>query len=107
MRRPVAIAAVGQTKHAARRLDVSIPEMVREAVDACLDSKGLTFHDIDAVVVGNMELFEGVNQPELWMAAALGAVGKPIYKMNTAERSARVRPYARSTSLGRGSTTSF
>ena len=83
MNRPVAIVAAGQTKHAARRLDVSIPEMVREAVDACLGSKDISFDQIDAVVVGNMELFEGINQPELWMAAALGAVGKPIYKMNT------------------------
>lgn len=81
--RNVAIVATGQTKHAARRLDVSIPEMVREAVDDCLDSKGLSFGQIDAVVVGNMELFEGINQPELWMVAALGAVGKPVYKMNT------------------------
>lgn len=83
MARNAAIVAAGQTKFAARRLDVSIPEMVREAVDACLGSKDLAFADIDAVVVGNMELFEGINQPELWMVAALGGVGKPIYKMNT------------------------
>jgi acetyl-CoA C-acetyltransferase len=83
MGRKSAIVAVGQTKHAAKRLDVSIPEMVREAVDACLQSKGLSFRQIDAVVVGNMELFEGINQPELWMVSALGAVGKPVYKMNT------------------------
>jgi acetyl-CoA C-acetyltransferase len=83
MSRNVGIVAAGQTKHATRRLDVSIPEMVREAVDDCLNSKGIAFDQIDAVVVGNMELFEGINQPELWMVAALGAVGKPLYKMNT------------------------
>ncbi|MCP3975757.1 MAG: thiolase family protein [bacterium] len=83
MSRSAAIVAVGQTKHAAKRLDVSIAEMVREAVDACLGSKELSFADIDAVVVGNMELFEGINQPELLMVASLGAVGKPVYKMNT------------------------
>lgn len=77
-----AIVAVGQTDHVARRLDVSIPEMVREAVDRCLDSKDLDPAQIDAVVIGNMELFEGINFPELWMVSALGAAGKPLYKLN-------------------------
>ncbi|GIU93453.1 MAG: acetyl-CoA acetyltransferase [Acidimicrobiia bacterium] len=83
MSRASAVVAVGQTYHSARRLDVSIPEMVREAVDRCLASKELTFASIDAVVVGNMELFEGINMPEQWMVAALGGAGKPIYKLNT------------------------
>ncbi len=83
MSRASGIVAVGQTKHAARRLDVSIPEMVREAVDEAFESKGLDFRNIDAVVVGNMELFEGINMPEQWMVAALGGAGKPIYKLNT------------------------
>jgi acetyl-CoA C-acetyltransferase len=82
MSRHAAIVATGQTDHSPRRLDVSIPEMIREAVDRCLASKDLTFGDVDAVVVGNMELFEGINSPELWMAAALGAAGKPLYKLN-------------------------
>ena len=82
MGRDAAIVAVGQTDHVSRRLDVSIPEMVREAIDRCLASKGLDFSHIDAVVVGNMELFEGISYPELWMATALGAAGKPLYKLN-------------------------
>ncbi len=82
MSRTPAIVAVGQTDHAARRLDVSIPEMVREAVDRCLESKDLDFTQIDAVVMGNMELFEGINFPELWMVSATGAMGKPLYKLN-------------------------
>jgi acetyl-CoA C-acetyltransferase len=41
------------------------------------------FQKIDAVAVGNMELFEGINMPEQWMVAALGAAGKPVYKLNT------------------------
>lgn len=82
MGRSSAIVAVGQTDHVSRRLDVSIPEMVREAVDRCLTSKGLDFSHIDAVVIGNMELFEGISFPELWMASALGAAGKPLYKLN-------------------------
>ena len=63
MGRNGALVAVGQTDHKSRRLDVSIPEMVREAIDRCLDSKGLSLGDIDALVVGNMELFEGISFP--------------------------------------------
>ena len=82
MGRSSAIVAVGQTDHVSRRLDVSIPEMGREAVDRCLASKDLDLSQIDAVVVGNMELFEGINLPELWMASAIGAAGKPLFKLN-------------------------
>lgn len=77
-----AIVAVGQTDHASRRLDVSIPEMVREAIDRCLASKNLELSQMDAVVIGNMELFEGIHFPELWMASAIGASGKPLFKLN-------------------------
>jgi acetyl-CoA C-acetyltransferase len=83
MGRPTAIVATGQTDFVARRLDVSMPEMIREAVDRCLESKGLRLSDVDAVVVGNMELFEGVNHPELLWIDAIGATGKPLYKINT------------------------
>ena len=83
MTRRAAIVAVGQTDHRSRRLDVSIAELVREAVDRCLSSKDVGFSQIDAVVIGNMELFEGMNMPEQLMVAALGAAGKPVYKLNT------------------------
>ncbi len=82
MSRVPAIVAVGQTDHVSRRLDVSIPEMVREAIDRCLASKNLELSRIDAVVIGNMELFEGISFPELWMASAIGAAGKPLFKLN-------------------------
>lgn len=83
MGRATAIVATGQTDFVARRLDVSMPEMVREAVDRCLESKGVRLSDVDAVVVGNMELFEGVNHPELLWIDAIGATGRPLYKVNT------------------------
>jgi acetyl-CoA C-acetyltransferase len=83
MARSAAIVAVGQTDHRSRRLDVSIPELVREALDRCLASKDVSFGQIDAVVVGNMELFEGINMPEQWMVDAMGAAGKPVHKLNT------------------------
>lgn len=83
MTRHSAIVATGQTDFRSRRLDVSIPEMVREAVDRCLESRDVDPGRIDAVVVGNMELFEGIHYPEQWMVAALQATGKPVYKVNT------------------------
>ena len=65
-----------------RRLDVGIPEMVREAIDRCLDTRDLALADVDAIIVGNMEMFEGINMVEHWLADALGAAGKPLWKLN-------------------------
>lgn len=78
-----AIVAVGQTDHASRRLDVGVPELVREAVDRCLASRAIEIGDVDAVVVGNMELFEGIYLVEQFLVDALGAAGKPVLKLNT------------------------
>ena len=59
--------------------------LCREAVDRALADAGLTFADIDAVVVGKApDLFEGVMMPELYLADALGAVGKPLLRVHTA-----------------------
>ncbi len=58
-------------------------EIAREAIDRCLDSCGLTFDDIDAVVAGNMEMFEGIYLVDQYFVGALGALGKPLYKLNT------------------------
>ena len=41
--------------------------------------------DIDAVVIGKApDMFEGVMMPELYLAPALGAVGKPMLRVHTA-----------------------
>ncbi len=82
---PTAVIGIGQTKYAAKRDDLSMPGLVREAALRALDDAGLTFNDIDAVVVGKApDMFEGVNQPELFLAGALGAVGKPLMRVHTA-----------------------
>jgi acetyl-CoA C-acetyltransferase len=78
-----AVVAVGQTDHRSRRLDVGIPELVREAVDRCLVSRSLDLAEIDAFVFGNMEMFEGIYLVEQYLVDALGAVGKPLIKLNT------------------------
>ena len=83
--RPCAVVGVGQTKHAAKRQDVSMPGLVREAAKRALEDAQLDWSDIDAVVIGKApDMFEGLVQPELVLAGALGAVGKPMMRVHTA-----------------------
>lgn len=85
MKRPVAVVGVGQTHHGARRSDVSIAGLVREAVDRALLDAGLEHKDIDAVVIGKApDQLEGVMQPEQFLAGALGAHMKPLLRVHTA-----------------------
>ena len=85
MKRPVAVVGVGQTHHSARRADVSIPGLVREAVDRALLDAGLQHDDIDAIIVGKApDQLEGVMQPEQFLAGALGAHMKPLLRVHTA-----------------------
>ncbi|MDA2810857.1 thiolase domain-containing protein [Nocardiopsis sp. RSe5-2] len=85
MSRAAAVIGVGQTHHRSRRTDVSIPGLVREAALRALEDAGLGFADIDAVVLGKApDLFEGVAMPDLFLADALGARGKPLLRVHTA-----------------------
>jgi acetyl-CoA C-acetyltransferase len=81
----VAVIGVGQTKHQATRGDVSMSGLIREAVDRALDDAELTLNDIDAVVIGKApDFFEGVCMPELYLSDAVGAAGKPLFRVHTA-----------------------
>ena len=76
---------MGQTHHKAKREDVSIAGLVREAAKMALADADLTWSDIDAVVIGKApDMFEGNMMPELYLAPALGAVGKPMFRVHTA-----------------------
>lgn len=79
----VAIIGSGQTDHTSRRADVNIPELIKEAVDRALVDAELTIDDIDAVVIGNMEHFEGINLSDMWASEGSGAVMKPAMKIAT------------------------
>jgi len=80
-----AVIGVGQTKHDAKRIDVSQFGLVREAAERALEDAGLTYADIDAVVIGKApDMFEGVMMPELMLADSLGAAGKPMLRVHTA-----------------------
>ncbi|HJC29779.1 MAG TPA: thiolase domain-containing protein, partial [Candidatus Dietzia intestinipullorum] len=82
---PAAVLGTGQTHHVSRRTDVSMAGLCREAIDAAMADAGVGWDDIDAVIVGKApDLFEGVMMPELMMADALGAVGKPLLRVHTA-----------------------
>src|SRR3954468_2683385 len=80
-----AVLGTGQTKYVAKRQDVSMSGLVREAIDKALADSGSTMDDIDAVVVGKApDFFEGVMVPELFLVDALGAAGKPLIRVHTA-----------------------
>lgn len=80
-----AVVGIGQTNHMATRGDVSMAGLVREAALRALADADMTWADIDAVVVGKApDFFEGVMMPELYLADALGAVGKPLLRVHTA-----------------------
>jgi acetyl-CoA C-acetyltransferase len=85
MANPCAVVGIGQTKHDTKRVDLSLPGLVREAAGRALEDAGLTWRDIDAVVIGKApDMFEGVMMPELSLADALGAAGKPMLRVHTA-----------------------
>jgi acetyl-CoA C-acetyltransferase len=80
-----AVVGVGQTKYQAARTDVSIAGLCREAATRALQDAQMTWQEIDAVVIGKApDMFEGVMMPELYLADALGASGKPMFRVHTA-----------------------
>ncbi|HEX4701246.1 MAG TPA: thiolase domain-containing protein [Pseudonocardiaceae bacterium] len=80
-----AVIGTGQTHHRSKRLDVSMAGLCREAIDRALADAAMDWPDIDAVVIGKApDLFEGVMMPELFLADALGARGKPLLRVHTA-----------------------
>jgi acetyl-CoA C-acetyltransferase len=80
-----AVLGTGQTHHKAKRLDVSMPGLLREAIDRAMLDAQVGWDEIDAVVLGKApDLFEGVMMPELFLADSLGATGKPLLRVHTA-----------------------
>jgi acetyl-CoA C-acetyltransferase len=81
--RNVAIVGVGQTRHRGHREDVNIAELVTEAVEELLADAMVDLTDIDCIVHGNMELFEGIHQPDMWHVIGDGAYGKAGFRITT------------------------
>src|SRR3954451_3391285 len=79
-----AVVGVGQTHYKKRRDDVSIPGLLREAATRALEDAECTWADIDAIVIGKApDAFEGIVQPDRFLAHALGGAGKPMLRVYT------------------------
>lgn len=79
----LAVVGIGQSKQAKKR-KVTIGAMVREAVDEAMADAELEFGDIDAIVLSKTpDLFDGVMNPELYLADAMGARGLPVTRVFT------------------------
>jgi acetyl-CoA C-acetyltransferase len=86
MGRRVAIVGVGLTKCSSHRRDVTYPELIHEAVSNALADANIGFEQIDAVVYGSMDPFDGVFAPERWNVDACvsaGFLNKPFMKITT------------------------
>jgi acetyl-CoA C-acetyltransferase len=80
-----AVVGIGQTHFKKRRDDVSIAGLLREAIDRALVDAEITLADVDAIVIGKApDAFEGIVMPEIFLADALGATGKPLLRVHTA-----------------------
>ena len=80
-----AVVGIGQTHFKKRRDDVSIAGLLREAIDRALMDAEITLAEVDAVVIGKApDAFEGIVMPEIFLADALGATGKPLLRVHTA-----------------------
>ena len=82
-KRNVAIVATGQTDHRSKRPDVNIVEMINEAVRRCLADANMTMEEIDGVIIGNMEHFEGIFFTEMWSVDSVGSFLKHGMKITT------------------------
>ncbi|MCK5881199.1 MAG: thiolase domain-containing protein, partial [Sinobacterium sp.] len=80
-----AVTGVGMSERFRTKIKMSIAGLVREAALNALKDAGCTWNDIDAVIIGKApDLFEGHLMPELYLADALGCVGKPMIRVHTA-----------------------
>lgn len=83
MGKRVAIVGTGQTEMRSSRKDVNGQELINEAVLRALEDAELTRDDIDAIVIGNMDHFEGINYVDSWSVDGSGGFMKPIFKVTT------------------------
>jgi acetyl-CoA C-acetyltransferase len=83
MIRRVGVVGFGQTHHKSRNTECSGQELIAVAVRRALESADLTMKDIDAIVIGNMDHFESINNVDMWSVGGSGGYMKPIMKVTT------------------------
>ena len=79
----VAIVGIGQTTHSGRRPYVNDGELIYDAVTRALADADLSINDMESVMSGNMDLFEGHHLNDAMLNLYSGAAGRPGFKMNT------------------------
>ncbi|MBJ22254.1 MAG: thiolase domain-containing protein [bacterium] len=80
-----AVVGIGQTNYESKRLDLSMPGLLRDAAEKALSDADCSWGDIDAVIIGKApDLFEGVMMPELFLNDAIGGAYKPMLRVHTA-----------------------
>lgn len=83
MAKRAAIVATGQTDYRSRRDDVSMMELIYEAASNALADSEIGVREIDAVILANMELFEGRALPDMWCSMGAGGLFKHCWKIAT------------------------
>ena len=82
--RPVACIGVGQTRFGKTADAPTYVELLHEAATAALDSCGLGFDDIDAIVLALApEALMGVNHAERWCVDYIGGRMLPVMRIQT------------------------
>ena len=71
-----AVIGVGLTESKYRWPEISDTELVNLAVKRALENAELRLKDIDSVIMGNMEYFEGISSPDMWTVEGSGAYMK-------------------------------
>jgi acetyl-CoA C-acetyltransferase len=80
----VAIVGVGQTKFVSRHRDKIHPELTYEASRAALEDAKLSIDNIEALTMGVMDPFDGVDCCDRWICGSAGGYNKPVIRINTA-----------------------
>ncbi len=79
----IAIIGVGETEFRSRNVEASHVDLVNLAVKRALENAQLTIKDLDAVITGQMELFEGLYLPDMWLVEGTGAYLKSGMRIQT------------------------
>ena len=79
----IAIIGVGETEFRSRNVEASHVDLVNLAVKRALENAQLTIKDIDTVITGQMELFEGLYLPDMWLVEGTGAYLKAGMRIQT------------------------
>jgi len=72
----VSLLAYGHTSYALQPQH-TIPELVRQAVQAALNDADLSLQDVDAVVTASVDLWDGLTASNVAVTEVVGAVMKP------------------------------